>query len=159
MMIRAAKAGDAAAVGRLWVQLAEYHRRLDDRMPLPAEDGAMRYASRIENTLEDTHTRVFVAEENGEIVGYVMGVIVDMLPEVFEAERSGFLADIFVSPDYRKAGTGRALVEALKAWFRGRNIHHFEWYVASSNKDGIAFWRAVNGQEVMLRMRAEISDE
>jgi GNAT superfamily N-acetyltransferase len=88
-----------------------------------------------------------------------MGVIVDMLPEVFAAERSGFLADIFVLPEYRGNGTGRALVDALKSWFRGRGIRHFEWYVATSNVDGIAFWRAVNGEEVMLRMRASVNDE
>jgi ribosomal protein S18 acetylase RimI-like enzyme len=128
-------------------------------MPVPAEDGAIRYASRIANTLNDTHTRVIVAEEDGEVVGYVMGVIVDLLPEVFEAERSGFVADIFVLAEARGQGTGRALIEAMKRWFRGRGIHHFEWYVASSNKDGIAFWRAVNGEEVMLRMRANIEEQ
>ncbi|MCU0511693.1 MAG: GNAT family N-acetyltransferase [Anaerolineae bacterium] len=154
MMIRAAKPADAPAIGALWLQLAEYHRGLDDRMPVPAADGAQRYASRIASSLADTHTRVYVAEVDGQPVGYVMGVIVDLLPEMFVEERAGFLADIFVLPSYRQQGTGRALVQALRGWFRARGITHFEWYVASANTAGIAFWQAVGGAEVMLRMRA-----
>jgi ribosomal protein S18 acetylase RimI-like enzyme len=154
MIIRAATLYDAAAIGQLWTQLVEYHRQLDDRMPIAAPDGADRYANRVRDSVDDSHTRVFVAEDEGQVVGYVMGVIVDLLPEMFAEERGGFLADIFVLPHYRDKGIGKALVNALKAWFRAREVEHFEWYVASKNTAGIAFWRSVQGQDVMLRMRA-----
>lgn len=157
-MIRAARKSDAAVIGQLWLQLAEYYRMLDDRMPVPAEDGAQRYASRIVNSLEDSHIRVLVAEEKGVIIGYVLGVIVDTLPEMFVEEHTGFLADIFVLPDYRGRGTGRALVEALKSWFRERGIAHFDWHVATANTEGIAFWRAIHGEDVMIRMRARTGE-
>ncbi len=159
MIIRAATSQDAAAIGQLWVQLVEYHRQLDDRMPIAAPDGAERYAYRVRDSLDDTHTRVFVADDDGQVMGYVMGVIVDLLPEMFAEERAGFLADIFVLPEYRDKGIGKALVNALKAWFRARDIYHFEWYVASKNRAGIAFWRSVQGEEVMLRMRASTDDD
>lgn len=154
MIIRAAAAQDAAAIGQLWSQLIEYHRQLDDRMPTAAPDGADRYANRIQDSIDDSHTRVFVADDAGQVVGYVMGIIVDLLPEMFTEERGGFLADIFVLPEYRDRGIGKALVNALKAWFRAQEIQHFEWYVAAKNQAGIAFWRSVQGEEVMLRMRA-----
>lgn len=159
MIIRTATVKDAPAIGQLWLQLVAYHRQLDDRMPVAAEDGAERYAYRVQDSMDDSHSKVFVAEDNEQIVGYVMGVIVDLLPEMFVEERGGFLADIFVLPEYRGKGTGKALVNALKAWFRARDIQHFEWYVATKNTEGIAFWRSIQGEDVMLRMRAKTDSE
>jgi ribosomal protein S18 acetylase RimI-like enzyme len=160
ILIRAATAADAPVIGKMWIELVAYHRKLDDRMPVAAPDGAARYASRIESSLDDTHTKVLVAEDNGKLIGYVMGVLVDLMPETFEGERGGFLADIFVQPEQRHKGIGKALVDALRRWFLARGIDHLEWYVASANTDGIAFWRSVGGSDVMLRMRAPTkSDE
>jgi ribosomal protein S18 acetylase RimI-like enzyme len=159
VLIRAAVAADVRAIGDMWLQLVAYHRVLDDRMPIAAPDGAARYASRIESSLDDSHTKVLVAEDEGKLVGYVMGVLVDLMPETFEDERGGFLADIFVLPEQRRKRVGEALVEALRHWFLARGIDHFEWYVASTNVDGIAFWRSVGGSEVMLRMRANTHND
>jgi GNAT superfamily N-acetyltransferase len=155
MMIRTANAHDVDAIGELWLQLVAYHRQIDpENMPESAPDGARRYAVRVGDSLDDSHTRVFVAEDNGRVVGYVMGVIVDMLPETFSAARSGFLADIYVLPDYRGQGVGRSLVEALRAWLQGRGVTHYEWFVAEKNSDARAFWQKVGGIDVMIRMRA-----
>lgn len=155
MMIRTANAHDVDAIGELWLQLVAYHRQIDpENMPEAAPDGARRYAVRIGDSLDDSHTRVFVAEDKGRVVGYVMGVIVDMLPETFSASRSGFLADIYVLPHYRGQGVGRSLVEALRAWLQGRGVTHYEWFVAEKNAEARAFWQKVGGVDVMIRMRA-----
>ncbi|NDJ60639.1 MAG: GNAT family N-acetyltransferase, partial [Chloroflexi bacterium] len=67
---------------------------------------------------------------------------------------------IYVDTAHRRYGVGRALVTALRAWFHERGLRHFEWHVAAHNPAGIAFWRALGGRSVLLRMRADvISDE
>lgn len=158
MLIRPAKIDDTPAIAQLWLQLVQYHRALDIHLPQAAPDGQQRYAQRVRSQIDDPYSNVFVAIVDDEIVGYVMGVIVDMLPEMFQDERGGFLADIFVRDDQRGKGIGRGLVKALKDWFRGRGIDHFEWYVAAANTDGIAFWRAMGGADVMVRMRASTGE-
>ena len=97
-----------------------------------------------------------VADVDDLVVGYVLGVVVDLAPEMFLQETSGFLADIYVDQAYRRQGVGRALVEALIAWFGKQGIHYYEWHVAARNQESIAFWRSLGGHEVMLRMRGEI---
>ena len=157
-MIRPAFASDAVAIGKLWEKLVDYHQALDEAMPRATLDGAAIYARNLGSRLEDSHTQVFVAEEDGRIVGYVLGVIVDLVPEMFEQEAGGFLADIFVEEAYRGRGIGRALVEAMRNWFRDNGLNHYEWHVSAMNADALAFWEALGGRNWQIRMRSEIED-
>lgn len=157
-VIRPARASDAVAIGRLWQQLVAYHQALDAAMPRATPDGPMRYGRNLGDRLEDSHTQVFVAEEGGRVVGYVLGVVVDLMPDMFEQQASGFLADIFVEADARRRGHGRALVRALTDWFRQQGLRHYEWHVPTSNPVALAFWREMGGKPWQLRMRAELGE-
>lgn len=157
ILIRAARVEDTDAVAALWKRLVDYHRELDQDLPPATPDGPKRYARSLAERIGDTHTRTFVAEADGRIVGYVLGVMVDFVPEMFEQELSGFLADIFVDEAYRRAGVGRALVAKLTDWFRSRGVTYFEWHVAARNAEGVKFWQAMGGRDVMVRMRADLN--
>lgn len=156
VVIRPAGIQDADDIAKLWEQLVKYHRDLDDNLPMAVEDGGIIYARRLIDRLNDTHTRVYVAEINNAVIGYALGVIVDLVPEMFVQETGGFLADIFVDSDYRRRGVGRKLVNTLCDWFRARGVSYLELYVASRNADGKEFWSAVGGREIMTRMRVQL---
>jgi GNAT superfamily N-acetyltransferase len=147
---------DTDAVARMWERLVAYHRALDNDLPPATQDGARRYARSLAERVDDTHTCTYIAEADGKVVGYVLGVVVDLVPEMFEQEPSGFLADIFVEDGYRGEGVGRALVDALAEWFAAKGLRYFEWHVASRNANGMAFWKALGGREVMVRMRVDL---
>jgi len=153
IVIRPAVEGDAQAIGELWEKLVAYHHALDPRLPTASDGGAALYARRVQDRIDDTHTRFIVAERDGVIVGYVLGVIVDMVPEMFRPQVGGFLADIFVEETMRGHGIGRRLVEALTDWFHTRGVQHMEWYVAAHNDAGRKFWDAVGGKDIVIRMR------
>ena len=156
MIVRPVRQADCATVGRLWEQLVGYHRSLDDAMPQAAPDGGERYAVRVESFLNDAHTRTYVAEVDGAIVGYVTGMILDMRPEMFVEEVSGMIGDIFVLETHRKQEVGKALVRAMEGFFASRGIRYYEWFVATANVEGRAFWETLGGRNVVTRMRAEI---
>lgn len=157
VVIRAAQPGDVDAVARLWQDLVEYHREIDIDLPPAAPQGAKRYARRLLDRIDDPMSRVLVAQVDGAIIGYVLGVVVDLAPEIFMQEASGFLADIYVDAAHRRRGIGRALVADLTAWFAQQGLRYYEWHVAARNEESIAFWHRVGGREVMLRMRGEIA--
>lgn len=154
--VRPARLEDVDAIAQLWQALVEFHCSLDSNLPLPTSQGAIRYARRLMDHLDDPMAKVLVAVLDGEVIGYVLGVVVDLAPELFAQEPSGFLADIYVDADHRRSGVGTALVKGLMDWFRQRNVRFFEWHAAAQNPDGIAFWRALGGRDVMVRMRADI---
>jgi GNAT superfamily N-acetyltransferase len=155
-VIRVARAGDIDAIARLWEALVNFHHELDRELPTVSEDGAFRYAKRILNHIDDPSARVLVAEVDQQVVGYVLGVVVDLVPEMFSYDASGFLADVFVAEPYRRTGVGTALVKALADWFADKGLRYFEWHAAARNPTALAFWKALGGREVMVRMRADI---
>jgi ribosomal protein S18 acetylase RimI-like enzyme len=155
-MIRRATEADVDAIGALWEKLALYHCALDPELPQPAEKGGQLYAQRIHSRLNDHHTRVLVAEIDQRVVGFVLGVLVDYVPEMFQQQMGGFLADIYVDEPYRTRGIGRALVDQLAEWFRAHDVDYFEWYVAANNPTARAFWAAQGGRDLMIRMRTRL---
>jgi ribosomal protein S18 acetylase RimI-like enzyme len=156
IIIRPATETDVNQIGILWKKLADYHQIRDARLPKPAQNGAILYAQRIESQLDDPYHHVLVAEAQGQIVGYVLGMIADYMADVFLPESTGFLADIFVDEAYRGAGVGKKLVSTLGLWFKSRGIGTMEWYVASENPAAQAFWQAVGGKELIIRMRLNL---
>jgi ribosomal protein S18 acetylase RimI-like enzyme len=159
VLVRRAAREDIEQIGKMWEKLVDYHVLLDARLPGSVHNGARRYARRLYGKLDDDYSRILVAEVDRQVVGYVIGMLVDLTPDLFLQEESGFLADIFVEPTYRQHGIGRQLVNALARWFRERGVQHFEWHVAASNTDALAFWREVGGEPLMIRMRADVAVE
>ena len=91
---------------------------------------------------------ILVAESGGELVGQIIGLLRD--PYLcFEPERFGYVTDVVVHPAARRNGIGRALFNALQAWFRERGARHIELQVAHNNRVSQAFWRAVGCTDYM----------
>lgn len=158
MIVRPFQERDVEAVAGLWQALVVYHQALDANLPGAAPNGAQVYGQRLCDHLSDPYTCIRVAEADSQVVGFVLGMIVDLLPDIFTQEPAGFLADIYVDTTYRRRGVGRALVAELRRWFAQHQIAYFDWHVAAHNPEGIAFWRAMGGQDVMVRMRASAKD-
>lgn len=155
-MIRLMKPTDAPAIVELWSALVAYHRELTTDLPAAAVNGAARYAKRLIQRLDDPFTHILVAEDEDRVIGFALGTIVDLLPDIFNVEPGGYLADIFIAPAYRHQGLGRELIEEMINWFREQQVHYIELSVAVQNEQAIAFWKAVGGREVMLRMRIDV---
>jgi GNAT superfamily N-acetyltransferase len=155
--IREVEPRDEAAIARLWQELSDYHVVLDPRLPAPVPGAAGLYASRLLERRDDPDTRTFVAEVDGEAVGYVLGAVIDMLPDLFEHDDVGFIADIYVVEPYRRRGIARALVDTINAWFAEQGVSHTEWQVADANAPGRRFWESVGGRPLMTRMRVELN--
>jgi ribosomal protein S18 acetylase RimI-like enzyme len=157
--IRPVIAADAPAIAELWGSLVTYHQALDDALPGAAPNGSGRYTKRLLQHLDDQYTRAFIAEVDGKVIGFILGMVVDLLPDIFAQEPGGFLADIYVETAYRRHGIGRQLVESLMSWFQEQGVTHFDFHVAAHNPEAIAFWHSIGGREVMIRMRANLGEK
>ncbi len=157
VVIRPARDADAEAIGGLWAELVQHHHALDAALPAAATDGPVRYARAIQDHLRGASTLVLVADCDGEVVGYALGVVADMISSLFAHEATGFIADLYVCPNFQRRGVGRRLVSEMATWFAAQGVEHYEWHVAVRNQEALAFWRAMGGEPLMMRMRGEIT--
>ena len=75
----------------------------------------------VQERCAEKHGTMFIAEQDGKPVGWAFAY--EEHGELFIAEperRHGFLAELFVNPDARGKGLGKALIEACEGWSRGR---------------------------------------
>lgn len=155
--IRVAAAADENALGTLWAQLMNEMRQLDPHQPMPIANARRHYAGRVIRSLNDPHTRVFVAQHEHDVLGYVLGALLDT-SDLFAGGREGFIVDLYVLPTARRAGVGGALVAALREWFVEQGALQIVLNVDSANAAGRAFWQALGGSEYQIKMRIDLPD-
>jgi len=61
--------------------------------------------------------RTFVAEDGGQMVGYLIAKIVAVTVPCDRTEREGRICDVFVIPDCRHRGIASSLYAPATAWF------------------------------------------
>ena len=98
----------------------------------------------IASELDNRLSYWLVAEEEGRIVGYVGS------QSVLD---SADMMNIAVSPDYRRRGIGRQLVEHLIFDLRNKNIHFLLLEVRVSNAPAIALYDKLGFRPVGKRPR------
>ena len=73
-------------------------------------------AGEVRATLHDAAKRVWVAEYEGRVVGFVAAAVVD------KARLIGEIAMVAVDPAAQRRGIGTALTEHATAWLRGQGM-------------------------------------
>jgi GNAT superfamily N-acetyltransferase len=88
---------------------------------------------------------VLIAEEDGTAAGFALFF---HNYSTFCAQPGIYLEDLFVKPEYRGRGYGKALLTRLAQIARERKCGRVEWIVLDWNEPSIAFYKSL-GAEVM----------
>jgi len=89
------------------------------------------------------------------IVGFCLATVNRNLP-MFLPAHYGYLSDIVVHEDLRRAGVGATLVGDVKRWFREKDVPSVQLQVYVKNKGAEAFWRAQGFDPFYVRMWLEL---
>ena len=146
--IRPGRREDAAEAARLWMQSAREHTAHD---PIYAtSSGAERVMRRFLTDLAGSnHSFLFVAEYGGRTVGFISGELREGSP-TFQAKTWASVDDVFVEPDHRNLGVGRALLECVKEWAKERDADGVSLQVAAANERGRKFYEELGFREVSV---------
>jgi len=116
MIIRDYQGSDAPALRQCVVVLQESERAIDPRL-LPGEVIADGYCERIHARCRDTAGRIFVAEENSVVVGFVTVLAREPFTELDDPPgHYAFITDLVVLEPYRSRGIGRLLLEKAEGY-------------------------------------------
>jgi ribosomal protein S18 acetylase RimI-like enzyme len=110
--IRPAGPADGEALGRMGESLARLHSSFDPQRFLPPEGLAAGYRSWLLREAKAKDAVVLVAELEGRVVGYAYGRLEERDWNALLDAHAGF-HDLWVDPEARSTGAGKALAEAL----------------------------------------------
>ncbi len=154
MKIRQATHSDVPRVIELWKEMMDLHRALDPVFTR-REDGHVAFGAFLRDNIESDEAAVFVAEDGGQVMGYIMSRI-QQSPPVLVRERSVDIFDISVDATCRRQGAGRQLVEAIREWARSQGVDRIELRAATANAISVPFWREMGFREYLLVMAREV---
>jgi GNAT superfamily N-acetyltransferase len=136
LLVRPATKADAGLIMGFIRDLAEYER-LSHAVAATQAD--------IERDLFGARPRVFceVAVLAGEPVGFALWFY---NYSTFRGRHGLFLEDLFVRPDARRRGAGKALLKHLAQRCVGEGLGRLEWAVLDWNAPAISFYDALGAE-------------
>ncbi|MEA3543299.1 MAG: GNAT family N-acetyltransferase [Pseudomonadota bacterium] len=136
IIIRAAQADDIGTIHAFILALADYER-LAHEVKADRETLA-RYLFG-----ERPMAEVLIAKADGTAVGFALFF---HNFSTFEGRPGLYLEDLFVLPEARGLGAGKALLSRLAALAIERDCARLEWSVLDWNEPSIAFYRALGAR-------------
>lgn len=156
MIIRLAERRDLQAVGELGALLMETHYAFDPQRFLAAREGAARgYASFLGSVMRSEDAVVFVAEDEGEVVGYVYAALEPLSWKELRGP-AGFIHDVLVREGVRRAGVATRLIDAAVEWLRERGAPRVILWSAAPNAAAQALFRRLGFRDTMVEMTMEL---
>ena len=134
--IRPAVTEDAALILRFITDLAIYEE---------AEDSVVASEADIRHTLfgQDSTTRAVICEIDNEAVGFA---VYFFNYSTWLGKNGLYLEDLYVSPDYRGFGAGKALLKHLAQIAVARDCGRLEWSVLDWNEPAIRFYQSIGAK-------------
>ena len=136
MPLRRAVRADVPEILRLIKALAEYEKLAQDVVATEAALAATLFG-------ESPAAEVLLAEEQGRAVGFALFF---QNYSTFLARPGIYLEDLFVEPQARGKGIGKALLRAVARLAVERGCGRFEWAVLDWNDPAIGFYKSLGAR-------------
>lgn len=136
LTIRPARPGEAGLVLRFVRELAEYEKLLHEVDATEAQ---------IDRSLFCDDPKVFcdIAEWEGEPVGFALWFYTY---STFRGRHGIWLEDLYVRPEQRGRGIGRALMARLARRCADENLPRLAWWVLNWNEPSRVFYRSIGAK-------------
>ncbi|MBE4964656.1 GNAT family N-acetyltransferase [Enterobacter cloacae complex sp. P24RS] len=145
--IRQARPENAAAIYDMIYELAVYEKAPEEVVTTPDE---------IRKTLfgADSKTEALIAEYAGRVVGYA---VFFTSYSTWLGRNGIYMEDLYVSPEYRNKGAGKALLKKIAQCAVERNCGRLEWSVLDWNQSAIDFYLSIGAlpQSEWVRYRLD----
>jgi GNAT superfamily N-acetyltransferase len=135
--IRRAEPDDVPTIHQLIRDLALYERELEKARATPEQLHASFFADSPKVFCE------LIETDDGEIAGFAVWFL---NYSTWTGTHGIFLEDLFVKPEFRGRGYGKALLIHLARECVAKGYHRFKWSVLDWNQPSIDFYRSLGAE-------------
>jgi GNAT superfamily N-acetyltransferase len=134
--IRHATIEDSALIHMFITELAVYEKAGNEVLATVAD---------IENSLfgAETTTNAVICNFNSEPIGFA---VYFFNFSTWLGKHGLYLEDLYVSPEHRGVGAGKALLKHLAKIALSKNCGRFEWNVLNWNEPAIQFYKSIGAE-------------
>lgn len=139
------------------IALQDYERDLDRRMPAGSEI-VDAYIVEMLDRCQKYHGKIFVAESEGEIAGYVSVLTKVRSDELEDGDMEyGLIADLVVKQEFRSRGTGRQLLQVAERFAVDSRVQWLRVGVLAANRPARALYASLGFSEYQLQYEKELT--
>jgi len=150
--IREASAEDFESISNLFDELDAIHR---DNLPhnFMKPDGPVRELDYYLGLISDESVGLFVAESDGNIVGFVHAILTEA-PDIpiLVSRRYAVVDSIVVRSEFQHQGIGRSLMKVIQEWSIEKGATSIELNVYEFNSNAISFYEKCGFKTFSRRM-------
>ena len=154
--IRPAAPADLNSIGRLGALLVRLHHDFDpDRFIAATPQTEHGYGSFLGRQLQEPNILIFVAEYNGEGIGYTYAGV-EGTDYTSLRGPAGVLYDIVVDPAHRGRGVGRMLLDATLEALKAKGAPRVVLSTAERNESAQRLFARAGFRRTMIEMTREL---
>lgn len=145
--IRQARPTDVQAIYDMIYELAVYEKAPEEVVTTPDEIKATLFG-------EGSKTEALICEIEGKIAGYA---VFFTSYSTWLGRNGIYMEDLYISPDFRGKGAGKALLKHIARFAVQRNCGRLEWSVLDWNQPAIDFYLSIGAlpQSEWVRYRLD----
>lgn len=157
VIVRPAADTDGPGLYRVFAGLRAHNASVDSRtggMSIAETE----LAGALPEILSRPSSAVLVADDGGDVVGFLSGGIEHNVPDRLP-ERLATIGYLYVDESRRRQGVGRQLFDAFARWAMQQDgVSHVEMPVLAADAQAAAFWTAMGFTPFIQRLWAPLGD-
>ena len=153
--IREATLKDTEQITKLWKGLMDYHKKLLKLKNRLKKNSEAIFKKFVIKNIKSKNSILIVAEEDKQLIGYLMGFIKDE-PPIYNEDKIGYISDGFVIKEKRRKGVMKKLVNKAKPFFKKKKMKRVYLRADTSNTVGVRSWEKIGFKEKVKAMYIQL---
>ncbi len=155
--IRRARLEDLEGLAELWMAFLNEQTSLDERVRV-SDDAMVRWRNDYPSWIDRERRYIVVAESDGKVQGFAAAVRSAPAP-IFEYVPEMYVEELYVAPEARRKGVGRALFDSLRTWGESWGARRARLSVLAGNDVARTFWNRLGLTDMSVSMAVALDGQ